>query len=209
MNKSIFGTRFKNELKSQGYTFVSFAKKLGYTEDAIKRWTRTKNPSMPNLETMRKIADILNVDMSYLLGDQECRHHQEQTIMDVTGLSKEACETLWYMKNSGRSVCMTTLDFLLRDEKGRFVDLLYEIWVERLIANEEPDDEISFKDFVISNLLKDMYKDIDPNELMHHSAESGHDPLDFFPNTVEDNHLLIEEYYPVKEFPAKKDRLKL
>ena len=182
MNKSIFGTRFKNELKSQGYTFVSFAKKLGYTEDAIKRWTRTKNPSMPNLETMRKIADILNVDMSYLLGDQECRHHEEQTIMDVTGLSQEACENLAKLRVYDDNPEKIVFNELLKNDNfTKFLNCLFKIWTERtlsaidqtIIASVIAETEINYTDYEIFELFRKTYKGIDPNIILEESKKHG------------------------------------
>lgn len=182
MKKSIFGTRFKNELKSQGYTFVSFAKKLGYTEDAIKRWTRTKNPSMPNLETMRKIADILNVDMSYLLGDQECRHHEEQTIMDVTGLSQEACENLAKLRVYDDDPEKIVFNELLKNDNfTKFRNCLFKIWTERtlsaidqtIIASVIAETEINYTDYEIFELFRKTYKGIDPNIILEESKKHG------------------------------------
>lgn len=176
MSKSIFGTRLKYELKRQGYTFVSFADKLGYTEDAIKRWTRTKNPSMPNLETMRRIADILNVDMSYLIGDQECRHHQEQTIQDVTGLSQEACENLVKIKYDKEIAII--FDELLKGKSFEyFGKLLFNIWLERsltgmltgTIGGAMAELKINETDYIIYRQVLDCYKHMDPEIIFNKS----------------------------------------
>ena len=90
MKKSIFTTRLKNAMKTKDkfeeyngkkrllkrYTQTDLANDLGYSVDTIKRWTKT-NGSLPPLETLRKLAKLLNVDTAYLLGEQECKHHEE------------------------------------------------------------------------------------------------------------------------------------
>lgn len=107
MKKSIFTTRLKNAMKTKDkfeeyngkrrllkrYTQTDLANDLGYSVDTIKRWTKT-NGSLPPLETLRKLAKLLNVDTAYLLGEQECKHHEEQTICDITLLNEQSADTL-------------------------------------------------------------------------------------------------------------------
>lgn len=107
MKKSIFTTRLKNAMKTKDkfeeyngkrrllkrYTQTDLANDLGYSVDTIKRWTKT-NGSLPPLETLRKLAKLLNVDTAYLLGEQECKHHEEQTICDVTMLNEQSANIL-------------------------------------------------------------------------------------------------------------------
>lgn len=123
MKKSIFNTRLKTTAKEQGYTQQTLAEKMYVSVETVKKWYTT---TMPDLGTVRELANKLNVDVAFLLGDIECKHHEEQTIKDVTGLSEKACENLVKMKGSSK---MAVLDGLLRNDK--FLDVLGSICDER------------------------------------------------------------------------------
>lgn len=93
MNKSIFSTRFKKCYQDKGWTQAKIALELNVSIDTIKKYLRS-GAKLPPLDTVRQIAKIFNVDVAYLLGEQDCKKHQEQTICDVTSLDADASEIL-------------------------------------------------------------------------------------------------------------------
>lgn len=110
MEKSIFATHLKEIMKTKDkietrngktkivkkYTQTDLANDLGYSVDTVKSWTKS-NGTLPTLETLKTIAELFNVDTAYLLGEQPCKHHEEQTICDVTMLSEESATVLRYL----------------------------------------------------------------------------------------------------------------
>ena len=107
MKKSIFTTRLREIMRTKDktenynkktkiikkYTQTDLANDLGYTVDTIKSWTKT-NGTLPPLRTIMDIAKLFNVDTAYLLGEQPCKHHEEQTICDVTMLNEQSANIL-------------------------------------------------------------------------------------------------------------------
>lgn len=93
MNKSIFSTRFKKCYQDKGWTQDRVAMELNVSVDTVKKYLRS-GAKLPPLDITKKIAKIFNVDVAYLLGEQDCKKHQEQTICDVTSLDANASEIL-------------------------------------------------------------------------------------------------------------------
>jgi hypothetical protein len=120
--------------------------------------------------------------MSYLLGDQECRHHEEQTIMDVTGLSQEACENLAKLRVYDDDPEKIVFNELLKNDNfTKFRNCLFKIWTERtlsaidqtIIASVIAETEINYTDYEIFELFRKTYKGIDPNIILEESKKHG------------------------------------
>ena len=59
------GKRFAELLRKHGYTVSTFAKKIGVTEDAVRKWRRGER--VPRQEHLKKVLQVLNVTSDYLL----------------------------------------------------------------------------------------------------------------------------------------------
>lgn len=90
----IFVQNLKRLIKREGLTNALLAEKLDYSEHAVKRWLKTTEKNFPSLTTLVKISEIFNVDVAYLLGEQECEKISVQRVSDLTGLTEEAASTL-------------------------------------------------------------------------------------------------------------------
>ena len=90
----IFVQNLKQLIKREGLTNALLAEKLDYSEHAVKRWLKTTEKNFPPLTTLVKISEIFNVDVAYLLGEQECEKISIQRVSDLTGLTDEAASTL-------------------------------------------------------------------------------------------------------------------
>lgn len=99
MNKSIFTTRFKECCKEKGYTQQDIADKLNISINGLKHHLRNKNPHFPPLELMTEIANILDVDVGYLIGEINCKRYSMQKISDITGLHETVYP--YILKQSG------------------------------------------------------------------------------------------------------------
>ena len=90
----VFVQNLKRLIKREGLTNALLAEKLDYSEHAVKRWLKTTEKNFPSLTTLVKISEIFNVDVAYLLGEQECEKISVQRVSDLTGLTEEAASTL-------------------------------------------------------------------------------------------------------------------
>lgn len=93
MDSSIFRTRFKELYKSKGLTQEKLAHELGYGVERIKKYLKNGS-EMPPIGALDIIAKFFDVDIAYLLGEQDCKHHADQSICDVTHLSEDAAAVL-------------------------------------------------------------------------------------------------------------------
>lgn len=112
MESSIFGTRLKIAMRNKDtyhndngkrkrtkrYTKSDLANEIGYTVDAISGWTKKKG-TLPNPTKLKEIADILDVDTAYLLGEQICQRNANQTICNVTELNEQSAQVLTNLKD--------------------------------------------------------------------------------------------------------------
>ncbi len=64
----MFGDNLKEIRKTKGYTQEELAIKLNVVRQTVSKWE--KGLSVPDVETLSKIAEILDVDVSTLLGKE-------------------------------------------------------------------------------------------------------------------------------------------
>lgn len=100
MDKRIFTTRFKECYKEKGYTQEDVAEKLGISLNGLKNYLRTKNEKLPPLDLLKRIAELLDVDTAYLLGEIDCKKNSQQAIYDITGLTKESASIISKQSNN-------------------------------------------------------------------------------------------------------------
>ncbi|MBQ8097582.1 MAG: helix-turn-helix domain-containing protein [Prevotella sp.] len=63
--------RLKEIMADRGFTNVALAKQLGYTEVAVSNMVRGK--TLPSLNTLEKIADLLGVGMRDFFDDETAK----------------------------------------------------------------------------------------------------------------------------------------
>lgn len=93
MNRCVFATRFKELYKEKGWTQQDVATRLDYGINTIRDYCR-KDGRMPPIEVLGKMGEMFDVDIAYLIGEQDCRRHADQTICDVTHLTEGAASVL-------------------------------------------------------------------------------------------------------------------
>lgn len=110
MKKSIFATHLKEAMKNKNitqtyngktkiikrYRQIDLANDIGFSLDTVKSWTRTGG-HIPTMNTLKTISDLLDVDVQYLLGEQECQRNANQTICNVTRLNEQSAKVLTKM----------------------------------------------------------------------------------------------------------------
>lgn len=93
---NLFIERMKKHIKKNNLTNELLAEKLNYSEHAVKRWLKKKEEHFPNMDKLVELSEIFDVDVAYLLGEQECEKIKTQRIVDLTGLSEESADRLKY-----------------------------------------------------------------------------------------------------------------
>lgn len=126
-NYSDFKMRISELRDQSGYTQEDLAEKLNYSVSGVKRWTRESTTHFPNQDTMISLANIFNVDIGYLYGDQKYRHISEQRIIDLTGLSEISAENLSKLKAENPQA-FAMLDYLLGDKPEKGINLLFLLY---------------------------------------------------------------------------------
>ena len=124
-----FKERFKElkkELKKEGYTIANLADKLDVSENTINKWATDKDYGiLPSWDTMAKLSQLFDADITYLLGYQACRHIKTQQICDLSGLNEAAGNVIESVKNNERDrYAMEKL--LTHDSFPRLLDAIYQ-----------------------------------------------------------------------------------
>lgn len=103
MNKSKFITRFKECYKEKGYTQEELAEKLNLSINGLKYYLRTKNDKLPPLDLLKRMAEILEVDTAYLLGEIDRKKNSLETVCKYTGLTENSVSLI----SSYRAICIS------------------------------------------------------------------------------------------------------
>lgn len=111
MKKSDFITRLKKCYKSKGYTQEKLAEELNMSVNSFKEYFKKQHQGLPNIDIIKKLAEILEVDVSYLLFDSEFEKIDTKRLQDITHLSDKACEKLAFF--SKETLYMQILDSIL------------------------------------------------------------------------------------------------
>lgn len=103
------GDRIALLRKIKGLSQADLAKQINASREAIGKYER--NEASPSVETAKKIADVFEVTLDYLIDDNATMTFDKQTvnrIKDIQALDKE-----------NKSHIFAILDAFLRDAKTR------------------------------------------------------------------------------------------
>lgn len=123
----LFVKRMKENIKKNNLTNALLAEKLGYSEDAVKGWLRRKDNHFPNIDKLVELSEIFDVDVAYLLGEQDCKKISTQRIVDLTGLDEEAAENLICL-NQKNPAAIAVLNYLLGVNAEKGINLLFLLY---------------------------------------------------------------------------------
>ena len=84
--KKIIGKNIQHLRKDRKLTQNEFANELNYTAKAISKWERGE--SIPEIETLIKIADFFHVTVDYLLHENSIVHSNEYLTEDIKDKNK-------------------------------------------------------------------------------------------------------------------------
>lgn len=84
--KKVIGKNIQHLRKDRKLTQNEFANELNYTAKAISKWERGE--SIPEIETLIKIADFFHVTVDYLLHENSIIHSNEYLTEDIKDKNK-------------------------------------------------------------------------------------------------------------------------
>ena len=106
---SKIGDRIAHLRKVKGFSQTDLANHIKASREAIGKYER--NEAMPSVETAKKIADVFEVTLDYLVDDSAVASFDKQTVKrlkDIEHLAEDDKKTLFSM-----------MDAFLRDAKTR------------------------------------------------------------------------------------------
>ena len=96
----MFGENLKAMRKEKGYTQEELAIKLNVVRQTISKWE--KGVSVPDVEILSKIADVLDTNVSVLLGsgipvdsDKNAVAEQLAKISEQLAVKNQRCKRMW------------------------------------------------------------------------------------------------------------------
>lgn len=113
----LFSKRLKELRKESGVTQSVLAKKLEVSCLTYSNYEHGK--SVPAVDTILKLCDILHVSADYLLGRTDTRYQKYEEAQTLTGLSELSINALKTLRDSESSM-LTILDLLLETDVGIF-----------------------------------------------------------------------------------------
>lgn len=171
MDACIFRTRFKELRKESGMKYEDVAAKAGIGLETVRSHCRSK-ASMPQLDYLEAYSKLFDVDIAYLLGEQDCRRHTDQSICDVTHLTEDAAGVLCdlnKLQSENLSKIITHHDFKnLLDNISRYMLYIpqdkYEMYSsldDALLRNEgEPLYLSNYEKLLVKSIVKTEFEEI-------------------------------------------------
>lgn len=90
--------RLKELRRSKKLTQAKFAEMInrgtGTSRTAVTTWENVNNKTLPDIQTMIDICNVLDCDMDYLLCQTDIKSKDHQTISNVLHISEESINTL-------------------------------------------------------------------------------------------------------------------
>ena len=130
--RKLFSDRLNKAIFQSGRSNSWIALRLRVDRSAVTNWLN--KGVIPEMGTLIALADLLNVSVSYLIGETDEQNDNRKIASDYTGLSQEAIDVIHNMKDSNRAVLD---DFLTADIDidESDVDLEYLLDVSENVKN--------------------------------------------------------------------------
>jgi|YelNatPaOPRAMG01_1025707.scaffolds.fasta_scaffold81076_3 transcriptional regulator with XRE-family HTH domain len=87
-----FGERLRSIRKKRGLSLNDLAKILNVAPITVSRWERDQRE--PDLETLQKLSEILDVSIDYLLGKRNVKIATSLSDGDLSDLPEEAIKSI-------------------------------------------------------------------------------------------------------------------
>ena len=103
------GDRIAYLRKSKGISQTDLAKQISASREAIGKYER--NEAMPSVETAKKIADVFEVTLDYLVDESVTPTFDKQTVKRL--------QDIHILKEDDQKHLFALMDAFLRDAKAR------------------------------------------------------------------------------------------
>ena len=107
MNDMSFANRIKQLRIDNNLTQKDIAEKLGMTPTGISYWE--SGNAVPNYETLKKLADLFNVSIDFLIGNEKTNDENDVLFRKIGKVDVEKKELLMRILNN-------TVDSFIDDE---------------------------------------------------------------------------------------------
>lgn len=107
MNDMSFANRIKQLRIENNLTQKDIAEKLGMTPTGISYWE--SGNAVPNYETLKKLADLFNVSIDFLIGNEKTNDENDVLFRKIGKVDEEKKELLMRILNN-------TVDSFIDDE---------------------------------------------------------------------------------------------
>ncbi len=107
MNDMSFANRIKQLRIENNLTQKDIAEKLGMTPTGISYWE--SGNAVPNYETLKKLADLFNVSIDFLIGNEKTNDENDVLFRKIGKVDEEKKELLMSILNK-------TVDSFIDDE---------------------------------------------------------------------------------------------
>jgi transcriptional regulator with XRE-family HTH domain len=95
------------------------AEKIGKSMQSVSNYMSTENPITPDIETLKKLAEVFNVDISYLLSENESkREPPPQLAKEIHPTALEIHKKLMEMPEAERERWIKVINFIVEQIKG-------------------------------------------------------------------------------------------
>lgn len=91
-NEEKIVTRIYTEIKESPYSQVSFCEKIGYSRVSLNNCR--KNGTIPPLEVLCRMCELLNCELGYLLCEYDCKTRENADIQKETKLNEKTIERI-------------------------------------------------------------------------------------------------------------------
>jgi len=106
---SKIGDRLAYLRKSGGLSQTDLAKRIGASREAIGKYER--NEAMPSVETAKKIADVFEVTLDYLVDESAAATFDKQTVKRIRDIE--------VLSDDDKKHLFALMDAFLRDAKTK------------------------------------------------------------------------------------------
>lgn len=144
MYKDIFTSRLKGLMKEKRITNEKLAEKMNISTSSVKKWKEKKTGNYPTIDNLLLLAHIFNVDLGFLIGDQDCKRMHTQKLSELSNLDYNACEVLEKLSLENAKTLSAFISH------SQFIELLNQftefVNSPSIVGFEDDGDELSEKD---------------------------------------------------------------
>ena len=155
-----FGKKIRAERELRGLTLDQLQEKLNISRQTLSKWEKGQGAG-PTVFDLLNMCDLFACDMGYLVGEYTERHRQTTDIVQATGLTAKAVETLRHLTQNEKDFLNVFLSarselYFIASGFHEYLKKAKENWaIERGWISDEFDvtiqNDLDYAEFTLSN----------------------------------------------------------